>query len=248
MADELDPAIKEILNKYGLDPKQSLWLLKRKNRQSGQYTMTWIMYHRAVQKAAMKAGIKVVGYKWLQMDLEKKLAACEVTIELDGYQAIDTGESAPYNTKIEQPVAMAQKRAFDRAALQILGLHGFVYSEDEADEFKQQEKETAQRIEKPHVPPPAQRREPAAIINKREVSEESAAVMKKAFETYVIRYGDELKKLPGFYYSYPLFTDAIYNKWHKYPTVMESVELICKHIDPIEVTKRLEGEPDGDIQ
>ena len=43
------------------------------------------------------------------------------------------GEASPRNTKNAYPYAMAEKRAVDRAILKLLGLHGFVYSEDEMD-------------------------------------------------------------------------------------------------------------------
>jgi hypothetical protein len=46
-----------------------------------------------------------------------------------------------YRTKGNQsayPYAMAEKRAKDRVILKLIELHGLVYSEDEADEFKQE--------------------------------------------------------------------------------------------------------------
>ncbi len=46
------------------------------------------------------------------------------------------GEAAPMNNSNGYPVAMAEKRAKDRVILKLVGLHGDVYSEDEADEFK----------------------------------------------------------------------------------------------------------------
>jgi len=41
-----------------------------------------------------------------------------------------SGKQAAY------PYAMAEKRAKDRVILKLIGLHGFAYSEEEADEFK----------------------------------------------------------------------------------------------------------------
>ena len=40
------------------------------------------------------------------------------------------------NNKNSYPYAMASKRARDRVALQLLGLAGYIYSEEEADDFK----------------------------------------------------------------------------------------------------------------
>ena len=45
------------------------------------------------------------------------------------------GEASPYNNKNAYPFAMAEKRAKDRVILKLVGLHGDVYSQDEADEF-----------------------------------------------------------------------------------------------------------------
>ena len=47
------------------------------------------------------------------------------------------GEAASYNNKNSYPFAMAEKRAKDRVILKLVGLHGDVYSEDEADAFKE---------------------------------------------------------------------------------------------------------------
>ena len=46
---------------------------------------------------------------------------------------ITYGEASPRNTKNAYPYAMAEKRAIDRAILKLIGLHGFIYSEDELD-------------------------------------------------------------------------------------------------------------------
>ena len=46
------------------------------------------------------------------------------------------GEASPKNNKNAYPWAMAEKRAKDRVILKLIGLHGLVYSEQEADEFK----------------------------------------------------------------------------------------------------------------
>jgi hypothetical protein len=60
------------------------------------------------------------------------------------YQVISYGESSPKNTKNSYPYAMAEKRAYDRCVLKLLGLHGFVYSEDEMpDEVKAKGKEAS---------------------------------------------------------------------------------------------------------
>ena len=46
------------------------------------------------------------------------------------------GEASPKNNKNSYPYAMAEKRAKDRVALKLLGMSGMLYSEEEADDFK----------------------------------------------------------------------------------------------------------------
>jgi hypothetical protein len=43
-------------------------------------------------------------------------------------------EIAAKNNKNSYPYAMAEKRAVDRAILKLIGIHGFVYSDDEVNE------------------------------------------------------------------------------------------------------------------
>ena len=48
------------------------------------------------------------------------------------------GEASPQNTSNSYPVAMAEKRAMSRAVLKLTGFYQLqVFSEDEADEFKE---------------------------------------------------------------------------------------------------------------
>ena len=51
------------------------------------------------------------------------------------------GEASPSNNKNSYPYAMAEKRAKDRVILKLVGLHGDVYAEDEADSFKEERPE-----------------------------------------------------------------------------------------------------------
>ena len=58
-------------------------------------------------------------------------------------EAWSIGEVAPNNCKNAYPFAMAEKRAKDRVILKLAGLHGYVYSEDEAEDFKESPHEAA---------------------------------------------------------------------------------------------------------
>ena len=46
------------------------------------------------------------------------------------------GEATPKNNKNSYPYAMAEKRAKDRITLALAGIHGYVYSEMEAEDFQ----------------------------------------------------------------------------------------------------------------
>lgn len=127
MAKQLDPHLLEILEKYHPNPKSAVW----------DCHGTLVIYHKAVEVIAASAGIKFMKPEIIVSDQATKHVAILVT----GVLGEDTfewsiGEAAPYNNKNGYPFAMAEKRAKDRVVLKLLGLHGEIYSEDEADDFK----------------------------------------------------------------------------------------------------------------
>jgi hypothetical protein len=70
--------------------------------------------------------------------------------------------------------AMAEKRAKDRVILKLIELHGLVYSEEEADEFKDSAR-PAPRAEAPATPAPARARVGASAIVEDDAPEPEAA-------------------------------------------------------------------------
>jgi hypothetical protein len=143
MVEKIDPLIEDMLKKYDLDPDEALWPMDRKDRRTGRTTRTWIMYHSAIELVAGRAGISFSPPQVLECDLVKKAVCIIVSGTMgkgdDVITEWATGESAPYNTKIGYPAAMAEKRSKDRVVLKLLGIHGLVYSEEEADDFKQKD-------------------------------------------------------------------------------------------------------------
>lgn len=129
MAKQLDPRLVEILQAYHPEPKKAVW----------DCHGTWVIYHKAVELIAAKAGITFDPPQVIVADQAAKNVAICVTGRL-GATACEwsIGECAPYNNKNSYPFAMAEKRAKDRVVLKLLGLHGEIYSEDEADDFKPQ--------------------------------------------------------------------------------------------------------------
>ena len=144
MSKKLDPRVEKILKELGLDPKECLWLC---------HGQTWVMYHRFIEIAGAKHGIKCELFPIETNSLEKcvcikckahftknpKMMQGELRGEIVYTETF--GEASPANNKNAYPYAMAEKRAIDRAILKLLGLHGFIYSEDEMPQ-KEEYKET----------------------------------------------------------------------------------------------------------
>ena len=141
MGKPIDSRALAILKKLNLDQKDD----------QGQYKAlwdcrgTWVMYHRFIEQAGAENGI-VYSYDEIETNSADGIVVVKCTAQMEKdrvkYQVISYGESSPKNTKNSYPYAMAEKRAYDRCVLKLLGLHGFVYSEDEmTDEVKAKGKE-----------------------------------------------------------------------------------------------------------
>jgi hypothetical protein len=121
---------KEIIafkDKYGVDADE-IWEVR-----GGAYAIK----HKALERVALAENIKFDPPQILSINLADKTIAMCVTGRQGDRTEWTTGEAAPYNNKNGYPVAMAEKRARDRVILKLLQAHGALYSEDEADEFKQ---------------------------------------------------------------------------------------------------------------
>jgi hypothetical protein len=95
---------------------------------------TWVAYHRALERIAAEQRIAFDAPVVLESE-HPRVAIC-VTGRYGEKAEWSIGEAAPDNNKNAYPWAMAEKRAKDRVILKLLGLHGLVYSEEEADDFK----------------------------------------------------------------------------------------------------------------
>jgi len=123
--------IRAILQTYGEDARSATWKVQNST----------VIYHAALERIAIKAGI------WFDrpdvLRAERDEAVILVTGHLgDDATAWSMGEAlvnVNYRVSGRQAAyvyAMAEKRAKDRVILKLIGLHGLVYSEEEADEFK----------------------------------------------------------------------------------------------------------------
>jgi len=119
--DKLQAIIKEV----GLTERQATW----------DCHGTPVVLHKALEKIAAAKNIVFDAPQIIECSTEKKYAVLCVTGHMEGATEWSIGEAAPYNNKNSYPFAMAEKRAKDRVILKLVGLHGDVYSQDEADEF-----------------------------------------------------------------------------------------------------------------
>lgn len=135
MTRTLDPAVVATLKEYGFG-RDAIW----------DCHGVWVVYHRALEQIAAKAGITYDQPSVLVA--EKDSAAILVTGKLNGKSEWSIGEATiGLNYKVSgkqagYPFAMAEKRAKDRVILKLIGLHGLAYSEEEADDFKKAQPET----------------------------------------------------------------------------------------------------------
>ena len=134
---KISPNLEKFLKEYDLNPKDALWECH------GQF----VIYHKYLEIVIREAKIKFDPPIIIEADGANKVAAICVVGRMEaGEKNFSTmewsiGEASPlnYQTKGNQPAfpwAVAEKRAKDRTALKLLGVHGLIYSEEEADDFK----------------------------------------------------------------------------------------------------------------
>jgi hypothetical protein len=129
----LEPRIEAVRAKYDL-AHDDFWKIK----QNGQ----WVCKHAALEIVAVKAGIKWHPPQIIESDAPNLVTSMVVTGQMGDRTEWATGETNATNYKVTgkqsaYPWAMSEKRAKDRVVLKLVGIHGLVYSEDEADDFKQ---------------------------------------------------------------------------------------------------------------
>ncbi len=104
----------------------------------------WAAKHSALERVAAEQGITFELPHFAEKDSANKIVAMLVTGRMGERVEWSTGEASPSNNKNAYCYAMAEKRGKDRVILKLLGAHGAVYSETEADDF-------APKRQNPHV-------------------------------------------------------------------------------------------------
>ena len=92
--------------------------------------------HLEVEKLANLYGIET-DINLIHCNLEKGCAVVKAGAKYNAKTFYSLGEVSPLNNDFPYPVAVAEKRAVDRAILKALGIHGEVYSDVELDNKKQ---------------------------------------------------------------------------------------------------------------
>ncbi|QRM28779.1 trna delta -isopentenylpyrophosphate transferase [Microvirga sp. VF16] len=126
-----DKKISEVLAKFGEPMAGNVWRVQG----------TAVIYHKTLERIAAQA--KVVFDEPKIIRAERDEAVIQVTGHMGDRVEWSIGEAligVNYRVSGKQAAyvyAMAEKRAKDRVILKLIELHGYVYSEEEADEFKQ---------------------------------------------------------------------------------------------------------------
>ena len=90
----------------------------------------WIIKHLEVEGLAQHYNIET-NIDLVHCDLDKDVAVVKAVALHKTKKFITLGEASPKNNQFDYPVAIAEKRAVDRAILKALGIHGNVYSDQE---------------------------------------------------------------------------------------------------------------------
>ena len=148
--------VRTMLEQYGLDVDTSCW----------DCHGTLVILHKACQIIAQKAGIEFGLPYLVESDPDLGTVVVLVTGTMAQGESRRTewsfGEASSNNNHNPYPYAMAEKRAKDRVTLFLAGIHGYVYSEVEAEEFRESKPE--RRSPSPQ-PDPEPEKEIAAEID-----------------------------------------------------------------------------------
>jgi|DEB0MinimDraft_10_1074344.scaffolds.fasta_scaffold03268_10 hypothetical protein len=120
---KIDPIVKNILTELKFKETDCLW----------EKHGATCMKHRYIEIAGKHKGVSIDALEEVEKNSEVGVVVIKCHASLGKVKVITYGEASPKNNKNNYPYAMAEKRAIDRAILKLIGLHGFVYSEDEVD-------------------------------------------------------------------------------------------------------------------
>ena len=127
----VDKQVADILSQYGEPLAGNVWRVQS----------TLVIYHKALERIAAQAKVAYDPPQIIRSERDE--AVILVTGRMGDRTEWSIGEAligVNYRISGKQSAyvyAMAEKRAKDRVILKLVGLHGLLYSEEEADEFRQ---------------------------------------------------------------------------------------------------------------
>lgn len=160
--------INDYLKEAGLDPAEATWEMKKKDK-SGKEIIRTIVLHKALEDIKTHLGMEFERPTIINADYKTKQTGTttwgKAIMTDDSHISMiivgswgdqtewTTGEYSPANSANDYPWAIAEKRGKDRVILKLLGVHGEVYSEIEAEAFsKKKIKEESEKPKAPYVP------------------------------------------------------------------------------------------------
>jgi hypothetical protein len=142
-----DKQIAELLAKFGEDFQSNTWIVPGGKSRA--------IYHKTIERIAAQSKIRFDRPEVISAD-PQNVVVVVTGHSLDGHTEWSFGEASPKNCKNAYPYSMAEKRGKDRVVLKLVGLHGFLYSEDELDDLKED-----RSAKVPEAPLPPERNDPA---------------------------------------------------------------------------------------
>jgi|TARA_A100001391_G_scaffold98406_1_gene65252 hypothetical protein len=137
--------LKELIKSVGMSEQEATW----------DCHGTPVIYHDALERISSHIGIQFEKPDVIKNNVEEGFVAMCVTGTDGDKTEWSFGEASPYNSKNSYPFAMSEKRAKDRVILKLIGASGFVYSEEEAESFKNPNRHVEQKQQvKQEEPPP----------------------------------------------------------------------------------------------
>lgn len=136
---QLNEKLKKLLSEVGEkvdmsdDKNSAVWSLPQNKN-------VLIIKHKALEKISAHLGMWFDPPNVLENNTDKNIVSMCVRGYIDDGKgknsAWSIGEVSPKNNTNKYPYAIAEKRAIDRVILKLLGVHGDMYSEEEAEDFK----------------------------------------------------------------------------------------------------------------
>lgn len=121
--------VKELCDTYGID-RSEVWQLPGGRAHA--------IKHAAIERIAAQEKIVFDEPRIIESSSASKTVVLYGTATKGDIKEWTFGEASPANNKNAYPFAMAEKRLKDRLTLKLVAAHGYFYSEEDADDFRQE--------------------------------------------------------------------------------------------------------------